>query len=49
MLLCEENCISSGGGEPEEGVDGDGDPASGGEFMLVIGLSLFGRVFGISL
>lgn len=25
--------ISSGGGEPEEGVEGDGDPDSTGEFM----------------
>lgn len=27
---------SSGGGEPDDGVVGDGEPGSGGEFMLVV-------------
>lgn len=27
--------ISSGGGEPDEGVEGDGEPGSGGEFIAV--------------
>lgn len=26
--------ISSGGGEPDEGVDRDGEPGSGGEFIF---------------
>lgn len=25
---------SSGGGDPDDGVDGDGEPGSGGEFIL---------------
>lgn len=28
---------SSGGGEPEDGVVGDGEPGSGGEFMVMVG------------
>lgn len=44
MRLLERDCcegcidwsasISSGGGEPDEGVEGDGEPGSGGEFMF---------------
>ena len=28
---------SSGGGEPDDGVVGEGEPGSGGEFMVVVG------------
>ena len=33
-LCCGANEISSGGGELEDGVDGEGEPGSGGEFIL---------------
>ena len=31
----EEICASSGGGEPDEGVDGEGETGSCGEYIVV--------------
>lgn len=35
-LDCGWKLASSGGGEPDDGVDGDGEPGSGGEFMVSV-------------
>jgi len=34
LLVCWVNWFSSGGGELEDGVEEDGEPGSGGEFIL---------------
>ena len=34
------NWTSSGGGEPDDGVVGEGEPGSGGEFMVVVSQEL---------
>lgn len=34
--FCEGGIISSGGGEPDDGVEGDGETGSCGEFMMMV-------------
>ena len=36
VLPADGSWSSSGGGEPEDGVVGDGEPGSGGEFMVMV-------------